>query len=163
MSDRQVSEEKQVRDGPRADHDRDAADGFARAWDEFVLAVRRSQARGQTAPGELTLAQYYLLASLAQAPWRTVSELAEAAGVAAPTATRLVDGLERASLLCRERSTTDRRAVRVSLTDEGREQVRRRQRQLTRRRRALYERLDPAERAQSERLLRHLAELICQL
>ncbi len=147
----------------RADGERDAADRFACAWDEFVLAIRRSQARGQTAPGELTLAQYYLLSSLAATDALSISELAGAAGVAAPTATRLVDGLERAGLLRRDRSTADRRAVHVSLTKRGRAQLERRRRQLAARRRALYERLEPGERDQSERLLHHLAELICQL
>jgi DNA-binding MarR family transcriptional regulator len=143
--------------------DQEAAVHFARAWDEFVLAIRRSQARNQAGPGELTLAQYYLLSALDESGSLSVSQLAEAAGVAVPTATRLVDGLERAGLLGRERSATDRRAVRVSLTKSGRAQLSRRRRQLIRRRRALYERLEPGEREQSERLLRHLAELIREL
>lgn len=141
----------------------DSADGFARAWDEFVLAIRRGQARNQGAPGELTLAQYYVLLPLSGCESLSVSQLAETAGVAIPTATRLVDGLERGGLLARERSTADRRAVRVSLTKQGREQLRRRQRQLAKRRRTLYERLEPGERAQSERLLHHLAELVRDL
>jgi DNA-binding MarR family transcriptional regulator len=63
----------------------------------------------------------------------------------------------------RERSRRDRRTVLISLTPVGRQRLKRRQRQLSRRRRLLYERLEPAERDQSERLLRHLAELIGQL
>jgi DNA-binding MarR family transcriptional regulator len=74
-----------------------------------------------------------------------------------------VDGLEKAGVLRRERSGSDRRAVLVSLTSTGRERLARKERQLARRRRLLYDRLDPAERAQSERLLRHLAELIGEL
>jgi DNA-binding MarR family transcriptional regulator len=147
---------------PRA-HEQDPAASFARAWEEFVLALRRSQARGQGAPGELTLAQYFLLAPLRGGEARPISQLAEAAGIAAPTATRLVDGLERCGVLRRERSTVDRRAVLVALTPEGRRRLKRRERELDTRRRRLYERLDPREREQSEHLLRHLAELIGEL
>jgi DNA-binding MarR family transcriptional regulator len=63
----------------------------------------------------------------------------------------------------RERSTTDRRTVLVSLTPEGRKRLARKHGRLVRRRRRLYERLAPEERDQSERLLRHLAELIGRL
>jgi DNA-binding MarR family transcriptional regulator len=148
---------------PKRSSETDAAARFADAWDEFVLAIRRSQARNQGAPGDLTLAQYYLLGALAESDSLSVSHLAEAAGVAPPTVTRLVDGLERAGLLCRERSAADRRTVHVSLTKSGREQLRRRRQQLANRRRRLYERLEPGEREQSERLLRHLAELVREL
>jgi DNA-binding MarR family transcriptional regulator len=143
--------------------DSQAAERFAAAWDDFVLAIRRSQARGQQSPDGLSLAQYYLLVPLLREPSLPLSQLAEAAGVSAPTATRLVDGLEQSGLVVRERSRRDRRTVLISLTPVGRQRLKRRQRQLSRRRRLLYERLEPAERDQSERLLRHLAELIGQL
>jgi len=138
------------------------AERFADAWDEFVLSIRRAQSRSQHAD-ELTLAQYYLVLPLDQARAVPVSRLAEAAAIAVPTATRFLDGLERAGLVRRERSATDRRTVLVSLTPEGRKRRARKHRQLVTRRRRLYERLAPEEREQSERLLRHLAELIEQL
>jgi DNA-binding MarR family transcriptional regulator len=53
--------------------------------------------------------------------------------------------------------------VLVSLTPAGAQQFRRKHRQLARRRRRLYEGLEPGEREQSERLLRHLAELVGEL
>jgi DNA-binding MarR family transcriptional regulator len=140
-----------------------AAEQFAQAWDEFVLAIRRTQARGSASPEDLTLAQYYLLAPLRGQPALALSKLAEHAGIAAPSATRLVDTLERAGLVERARSRADRRTVLISLTPAGRERLERKQRQLARRRRLLYERLEPGEREASERLLRHLTELIGQL
>jgi MarR family transcriptional regulator, organic hydroperoxide resistance regulator len=139
------------------------ADRFAEAWDEFVLALRRSQARGQGARDELTLAQYYVLAQLTEQTALPVCELAEGAGVAPPTATRLLDGLERAGLLRRSRGQSDRRTVLVSLTDAGRDALKRKQARIGRRRRTIYERLEPDERHQSGRLLRHLAEIMDQL
>jgi len=141
----------------------DAAERFASAWDAFVLAIRRTQARGQQSSDELTLGHYYLLAPLTRERAVPICRLAESAGIAAPTATRIVDGLERANILTRERSPEDRREVLVTLTPTGRDRFKRRQRQLARRRRALYDRLAPDEREQSERLLRHLAELIAEL
>lgn len=136
---------------------------FAEAWDAFVLAIRRSQARGLQSPEDLTLAQYYLLRPLENERGVALSRLAESAGIAPPTATRIIDGLEKAGLVNRERSDTDRRTVLVSLTSTGRRRVVRKRTELADRRRRLYENLEPDERRQSERLLRHLAELIGQL
>lgn len=147
-----------VKRAPSADADR-----FAEAWDAFVLALRRSQARGQIARDALTLAQYYMLAQLKEQEALSVRQLAEGAAVAPPTATRLIDGLERAGLVLRSRSLRDRRTVLVSLTDAGREALKRKQAQIGRRRRTIYERLEPEERRQSERLLHHLAEIMDQL
>jgi DNA-binding MarR family transcriptional regulator len=143
--------------------DGDPAARFAAAWDAFVLAIRRSQARGQQSSEDLTLAQYYMLVPLSADSVLPVSRLAEFAGVAPPTATRMIDSLERAGVVRRERTKDDRRTVLISLTTAGRELVVRKQDELARRRRLLYERLEPDEREPSERLLRHLAELISQL
>lgn len=143
--------------------DRKLAASFAEAWDDFVLAVRRAQARGQDSPDELTLAQYYLLLPLAQESALPLGQLAAAAGIAAPTATRIIDGLERCGVIRRERTESDRRAVLVSLTTNGQRTLRRKRQQLAHRRRRLYQRLEPSERKQAERLLRHLAQLISEL
>ena len=143
--------------------DSDPSAGFASAWEEFVLAIRRGQARGQQAADDLTLAQYYMLAPLGREDALPVSRLAEHAGVAAPTATRMIDSLERAGSVRRQRTHDDRRTVLISLTADGRKLVARKQGELARRRRTLYERLEPEEREPSERLLRHLAELISEL
>ena len=140
-----------------------AEDRFEAAWDEFLLALRRSQARGRQAPDDLTLAQYYLLHPLEREDGVPLCQLADFAGIAAPTATRLVDGLENAGVIRRRRSETDRRTVEISLTQDGRRRLERKHQQLARRRHRLYENLEPGEREQSERLLRHLAELITQV
>jgi MarR family transcriptional regulator, organic hydroperoxide resistance regulator len=144
-----------------ADHD--PAAGFADAWEQFVLAIRRAQARGQQSADDLTLAQYYMLNPLTGEAALPVSRLAHYAGVAAPTATRMIDSLERTGTVRRERTHDDRRTVLISLTASGRELMARKQQELALRRRTLYERLEPDEREPSERLLRHLAELIGEL
>jgi DNA-binding MarR family transcriptional regulator len=143
--------------------DNNPADEFAEAWDAFVLAVRRAQARGQQAPGDLTLSQYYLMLPLEGGQSVSLCDLAESAGIAPPTATRVIDGLERAGLVKRNRSPDDRRTVLVSLTTEGRRRLRRRARWLRERRERIYCQLEPGEREQSEQLLRHLAELLADL
>jgi MarR family transcriptional regulator, organic hydroperoxide resistance regulator len=150
-------------DRPPHELERRDAECFAHAWDEFLLAIRRGQARGQQSPDDLTLPQYYLLLPLAQAEAVSVCRLAESAGIAAPTATRFIDAFERAAVVRRERSEKDRRTVLVSLTPAGHERLARKHEQLLSRRQRLYEQLAPDEREQSERLLRHLAELVSQL
>src|SRR4051794_5070941 len=92
---------------------------FAAALDDFRRASAR--ARGRLASeGDLTLSQYHLLEPLLTAPAPLgVGELACAAGVSAPTATRMLAGLEREALVERRACTRDRRGVRVALTTEG--------------------------------------------
>src|SRR3954464_5824785 len=92
-----------------------------------LAAFRRasSRARGRlTTDGDLTLSQYHLLEPLLDADEPLgVGELACAAGVRAPTATRMLSGLERGALVERLTSTRDRRVVRVVLTIHGAERM----------------------------------------
>ena len=138
---------------------------FDSALDEFFGAIRRSRARAaqQVGAGELTLSQFQLLGAFAEAPESTVGELAEAAGVAGPTATRMLDGLERAGIVERRPSEQDRRVVTVRLTAKGRRLLERKRLLVAEKRRALYESLAPSERRQVERLLRRLAGVIEEL
>jgi DNA-binding MarR family transcriptional regulator len=71
---------------------------FTSAWEEFTRAIRRARGRasGPLEGSGLTLAQFQLLEGLRSAGELTVSELAVGAGVAVPTATRMLDGLVRA-------------------------------------------------------------------
>ncbi len=52
---------------------------------------------------------------------RTIAQLAEAEGVASPTMTRIVDGLEHAELAQRRPHPTDARATLVRATRKGRQ------------------------------------------
>jgi DNA-binding MarR family transcriptional regulator len=101
--------------------------------------------------------------ALGEMPHRPVGELAEAAGIAAPTATRMLDGLERAAIVRRTPSTEDRRVVTVQLTPKGRRLLERKRKRVEERRRALYDSLSPPEREQAERLLHRLAVLMDEL
>ena len=146
--------------------DLDPPESFTSALDEFFSAVRRSRARAarEAGAGELTLSQYQLLAPLEEEESELqVGELAEAAGCAAPTATRMLDGLERDGIVERRPSTSDRRVVTVRLTRKGRRLRDRKERVVQEKRRALYASLGDSEREQVERLLRRLAGVIEEL
>jgi MarR family transcriptional regulator, organic hydroperoxide resistance regulator len=138
---------------------------FVSALEEFFSAVRRSRARAarEAGAGELTVSQYQLLAALAEGSERPVGELAEAAAVTTPTATRMLDGLERAGIAERRHSTSDRRVVTVRLTARGWRLMKRKEEVVDAKRRALFESLSPSERGQVERLLRRLAGVIEEL
>jgi DNA-binding MarR family transcriptional regulator len=84
-----------------------------------ALARLVRQLRQQT-PGGLTLSQWSALVSVDSNGSLRIGDLAERERVSAPTATRLVAGLEEAGLLQRSSDPTDRRIAHVSLTEQGR-------------------------------------------
>jgi DNA-binding MarR family transcriptional regulator len=67
---------------------------------------------------DLTPAQYNVLRIL-----RGAGEIGERLVTRSPDVTRLIDRLEKRKLVRRKPDATDRRAVRVHITDAGREQV----------------------------------------
>src|ERR1700741_789510 len=84
------------------------------------LLARLARVAEQTCQStRISLPQYRLLVSAATGAQRA-SELASAVGVSRPTLTSLVDGLEQAGLLRRVPVPTDRRGIRLELTEEGR-------------------------------------------
>lgn len=83
------------------------------------LLARLARVAEQTCQSTgISLPQYRLLVSASGSPQRA-SELASAVGVSRPTLTSLVDGLEQAGLLRRIPVPTDRRGIRLELTEEG--------------------------------------------
>ena len=131
---------------------------------DFFKAARRARGRAASGPSPdgLSLAQYHLLEPLSSGP-RTNRELAESAGISAPTATRMVDGLLQRELVTRIDDPIDRRAVVISLTDEGRAALSRKQREYAARRRQIAAALDPDEQRVATDLLRRLAAVIEEL
>jgi DNA-binding MarR family transcriptional regulator len=133
---------------------------FAAALDDFRRASGRARGR-LAAEGDLSLSQYHLLEPLLDAEEALgVGELACAAGVSAPTATRMLSGLERVALVERRSCTRDRRVVRVALTAEGAERMTRKRDRIRARHEELFRSLEPGERAQAARLLERLAAAI---
>lgn len=64
-------------------------------------------------------AQIWAMAALRQTPGLKVSELAQALSIHTSTASNLLDKIEKAGLIRRERSSTDQRVVRLYLTTAG--------------------------------------------
>jgi MarR family transcriptional regulator, organic hydroperoxide resistance regulator len=137
-------------------------EAFMDALEQFFGAVRRAKARAarDAATSDLSDSQFQLLRILLDQAELPVGELACAAGVAGPTATRMFDGLERAGIVERRHSTQDRRVVTVRLTATGRKLVTKKHQVSLKKRQALYDSLTPAERKQVEQLLPRLADAI---
>jgi DNA-binding MarR family transcriptional regulator len=138
-----------------------ATDQFTAAWETFFRATRRLRSRAGKQPIEgLSLPQYHLLEALRDEDELTVGVLAEAAGVAPPTATRMLDCLLRDGHVARRHSETDRRAVLISLTPSGRTAVEAAHEQVSAWRRRVFESLEPAEREQAAALLNRLSQVL---
>jgi DNA-binding MarR family transcriptional regulator len=78
---------------------------------------------GRVAPGELSRTATSVLACLRDAGPQRVTALAAAERVAQPTMTTLVGRLERDGLVARGSDPADARAVRVAITEKGRERL----------------------------------------
>jgi DNA-binding MarR family transcriptional regulator len=140
------------------------AEDFLVAFETLAQAVRRTRgATPQDPPERLTLSQYSLLMPLATGGAARVSDLAAEAGIAASTASRILDALERRNVVRRARSPGDRRGVVISLTDAGREALSRQDAWMRARRTAFYDELPVAEREVVSDLLVRLADLIDEL
>ena len=99
---------------------------FGDALEDLIRAVSKASGRG--VPGgetELTLSQYFVMDAMADEAL-TVSEVARAARVAVPTATRALAALETRGFVDRERNDEeDRRLVTVALTPQRAQRARR--------------------------------------
>jgi DNA-binding MarR family transcriptional regulator len=140
----------------------DTQQRFSTAWESFFRTTRRLRARATRFPGDagLSLAQYHLLEALHEAPELPVGELADRAGVAAPTATRMLDCLARDGFVERRHSETDRRSVLVRLTAAGEHAVEQAHGAIEAWRRQVFESLEPEEREPAARLLARLTEVL---
>jgi DNA-binding MarR family transcriptional regulator len=138
------------------------ADEFSLAWEAFFRATRRARGRatGSLEGARLSLAQYQLLEALRTTPRLPVSELAASAGVAPPTATRMLDALVRDGLAERTPCTDDRRVVHIALTAAGRAAVAEAGERVAANRARVRDQLAPAEQEQAAALLRRLAAIV---
>lgn len=120
-----------------------------------LIAVAARSVAG--AGADVTLPQYRVLVVLASRGPQRLADLSAALDVTPSTGTRMCDRLVRKRLVRRQRLTSDRRSVRVALTEAGAELVA----GATRRRRAeigrILRRLPAADRAAVVAALRALA------
>ncbi|WP_327297847.1 MarR family winged helix-turn-helix transcriptional regulator [Streptomyces sp. NBC_01197] len=138
-------------------------DELAQAADALFYAMRRARSVAGQAGSGLSLAQLALLAPLATAGELTVGQLAAAADVSVPTATRMLQQLEGKGSVTRRRSATDERRVLVGLTDDGAHQLGAVRARLRERQTATLTQFPPAERTQLARQLHRLADAIAAL
>ena len=138
-------------------------DAFLASFDTFAQAVRRARGARTGGGGGLTLSQYGLLEPLLDHEPARVRELAAGAGITAPTATRILDTLERRGLVHRAQAHDDRRGVSVRLTERGRTDLRNHHEWLRTRQRAFHQELTPRERALAPDLMVRVAALIDEL
>lgn len=132
------------------------------AWDDFVRSIRRARARnaGKHDADGLSLAQYLLLVPLLDEEPLASGELAARAAVSPPSATRMIDTLQRSGLVERSSCPKDRRVVHVRLTDTGRTKLEAKREHIRERRREIAREMSPAERAEAARILRRMADLV---
>jgi len=88
---------------------------------EFLAAQRRLRGREAQRHGTLSFSQYAVLRVLVDGDEHPIGELAAAADVSPASATKMIDGLERAGLVARVRGSEDRRRVDVTITEAGRD------------------------------------------
>jgi DNA-binding MarR family transcriptional regulator len=137
-------------------------EAFLVSFETFAQAVRRARG-GVARDGALTLSQYGLLQAMSGRQAARVRDLADEAGIAPSTATRILDVLERRAIVRRTRSADDRRGVTVSLTDAGRAALDSQAAWMRGRQRAFYRHLPEVERELAPDLLVRLAGLIDDL
>ncbi|MBK0869489.1 MULTISPECIES: MarR family winged helix-turn-helix transcriptional regulator [unclassified Saccharopolyspora] len=137
----------------------DGTSELSRATDALFLAMRRARAANAGAGG-LSLAQLALVLPLAGEGELPVGDLAVAAGVALPTATRMLKQLEGKGFVTRRRSPDDERRVLIGLTPEGAAELDRLRTRQRRAQAAGYAEFSPDERWQLARQLNRLAEVI---
>jgi DNA-binding MarR family transcriptional regulator len=137
---------------------------FAAALDELWRAVLRATGRG--VPGgetELTLSQFNMLSALGEGRSK-VTEVAAAADVAPPTATRALRALEHRGFVERRRNAgSDGRHVTVVLTAEGRNVLAEKTAWVKARQRQIFESLTEAQRRTAAQTLRAIADDIHEL
>jgi len=112
---------------------------------------------------ELTLSQYFLMDAMGEQAL-TVSEVARAARVAVPTATRALRALEERGFVARHREDgEDRRLVTVALTRSGRDVLDEKHAWVKTRQREIFEGLTEGERETVSDTLNVLSQGIGEL
>ena len=131
---------------------------------EFFRASRRARGRAaqRSEPGELSLAQLQLVEPLLDGP-QPGARLAEQAGVSAPTASRMLDLLERQGAVERAPSPDDRRCVPVRLTRAGRAATLRKREQLAEARSRMAHAVPAEDRDRVAAALLRLADVLEEL
>lgn len=143
--------------------DEAAVRAMTQALIRLVQASRRSSSRMQRRMPEISVPQLAILLAVEQAGDQGVGAIADAAGLAQPTVTRSLGGMERGGLINRRPDDRDRRGTKIDLTTQGRKLLREKQDEIAGRMVMLWSGLTEAERGLAIPLLERLAELLDRL
>ncbi|WP_247204164.1 MarR family transcriptional regulator [Streptomyces sp. AgN23] len=139
-------------------HERRAPlEALTRAAYSLSAADARLRGRATRTPGALSLTHARVLRVLAEEGPLPVTRLAEHAETTGAAATQLVNGLERAGHVTRERPDNDRRSVFVALTPAGLQRHREREQVLGRALGEALQHLDDHALHAATEVLRRLA------
>lgn len=95
-------------------------------YDEILISLRRIMraadlySQSLIKQSGLTAPQLLVMQAIEDEGHPSISTLARRIAVSQATMTRIIDRLERAGIVRREKSTSDKRVVNISLTDAGR-------------------------------------------
>ncbi len=126
----------------------------------LIIGAVRQHSRALEEACGIGGAQVWMLATIADTPDITVSQLGKALSVHVSTVSNLVDKLARAGLVERLRGEEDRRVVRLRLTETGRAIIARAPRPLTG---LLIDALERLPESSLARLDKELAGLVKQM
>jgi DNA-binding MarR family transcriptional regulator len=146
-----------------AQTERAAAASLSDSFRQLMAAVRRLRGRETHTRDGLSNAQYQLLFGLRERKLMSAGELACVAGLSAATTTQMLDALETAGLVVRERSPEDRRKVLTSLTEHGQTLVEERHARFSRMWREALADFSDDELATSAAVMDKVTELFDQL
>lgn len=147
----------------RTNADEEAVRALTRALIRLVQASRRSSSRLQRRMPEISVPQLAILLAVQQAGDQGVGAIADAAGLAQPTVTRSLGGMERGGLISRRPDHRDRRGTKIGLTPQGRKLLREKQDEISDRMVVLWSELSEAERGLAVPLLERLADTLDRL
>ncbi|TDQ49980.1 MarR family winged helix-turn-helix transcriptional regulator [Actinorugispora endophytica] len=137
---------------------------FSQAWGELVSAVARARSRGAAAAEvELTFAQALLLEIVAGLEEPTVGEVAHAAGIASPSATRMLQQLERKGMVVRRHPERDERVTVVTMTKAGGRALAEHRQRVGERLRELFAGVEPGLRPLLVELLHDMRDAVNEM
>ncbi|MFC0112045.1 MarR family winged helix-turn-helix transcriptional regulator [Kibdelosporangium aridum] len=142
------------------DVDEQEFNDFVAASQTLFAMVRRSRGRLANQATGLSLSQLSLLEPVAVHGPLMVGQIAAYAGVAGPSATRMLKQLEAKGVVSRQRSTEDERKVLVALTPRGEELVVRHRSAVRAAQRDHFAKLMPQQRKVFVEVLNQMAAMV---
>ncbi|MFE1393745.1 MarR family winged helix-turn-helix transcriptional regulator [Nocardiopsis alba] len=136
---------------------------FQRVWTELINAALHARSRGghgHRGAEEITLTQSLLMEAVRGMDGPSVGAVAHIVGVSSPSATRMIQQLERKGMMVRRRSERDERSTVVALTWEGERVLAERRKSMEHKQRQVFDAIRPALRPIVLDVLRDLRSAI---